>query len=306
MRETSPSPAAAHLASGARLALIGIGINVVLAAVKLLTGFLGHSYALIADGVESTLDIAASLVIWSGLKFAARPPDETHPYGHGKAEPVSAIIVSLAVMAAAVGLAVASAREILTPHHAPAPYTLIILVAIVCIKELMYRLVMRAGNRTGSTALKADAIHHRSDALTSVAAFVGISIALIGGDGYEPADDYAALLACGWIAYNGFRLFLPALNDVLDAAPPPEVEDNVRAAAKAVEGVREIDQCRVRKMGLEYYVDLHIEVDGHIPVSEGHEIAHEVKDALLRSDLSVADVLVHVEPVERDHRHRPI
>lgn len=281
-------------------------VSLGLAVIKLLTGWLGHSYALIADGMESMLDVGSSLVMWSGLKFAARPPDEDHPYGHGKAEPVAAILVSLAVMAAACGLAIESVREILTPHHAPAWYTLVVLVVVVAIKEGMYRLVMRAATQADSTAIKTEAVHHRSDAITSVAAFIGISIALIGGEGYEQSDDYAALLACGWIAYNGISLFFPALKDVLDTAPPGELTEAIRKTAAAVDGVRAIDQCRVRKMGLEFYVDIHIEVDGNIPVSAGHEIAHEVKDDLRRSHPNVADVLVHVEPIERDHRHRPV
>ena len=205
-----PDVSASNLQSGARIALLGMLINAALAVAKIVAGVLGNAYVLIADGIESTLDIAGSVVIWGGLKFAARPPDATHPYGHGKAEPVAAAIVATGVIIAAVALAIQSAREIVTPHHAPAPFTLIVLIVVVIVKELLYRSVMRLGRNVESTAVQTDAWHHRSDALTSLAAFVGISIALIGGAGWEAADDWAALFACGWIGVNGFRLLWPA------------------------------------------------------------------------------------------------
>ena len=285
-----------RLESGARLALAGIVVNTLLAVIKIASGIAGNCYVLIADGIESTLDIFGSIVIWGGLKLAALPPDDSHPYGHGKAEALAAIVVALTVMAAAVGLAVQSVREILTPHHAPAPFTLIVLVAVVIVKETLFRKVIHAGDEIGSSAVKADAWHHRSDAITSIAAFIGISIALIGGPGWEPADDWAALFACGLIGFNGCRLLLPALQEALDAAPPRRFAENVRAIAAAVPGVLDLDQCRVRKMGLDLYVDLHVGVDAEMSVREGHRIAHEVKDAIRAAIPEVADVLVHIEP----------
>jgi cation diffusion facilitator family transporter len=296
--ETTANVSASNLQSGARIALLGMAINVVLAAVKITAGVLGNSYALIADGIESTLDIGGSAVIWGGLKFAARPPDATHPYGHGKAEPLAAVVVALGVIVAAVGLAAESVREILTPHHAPAPFTLVVLIAVVIVKELLYRSVVRIGRDVASTAMQTDAWHHRSDAFTSIAAFIGISIAVIGGPGWESADDYAALLACGLIAYNGYRLLSPALHEVMDTAPRGEMNDAIRSAAERVPGVLEVEKCLVRKMGLDFYVDLHVAVDGEISVRAGHDIAHEVKDAIRGTDRRIADVLVHVEPVE--------
>ncbi len=296
MNKTATPNGNAALEYGMKLALLGIGINAVLAVVKLLAGYTGHSYALIADGIESTLDIAGSFIIWGGLKLATKPADADHPYGHGKAEPVAGIIVSLAVLAAAAGLTFESIREILTPHHAPAPFTLIILLAVVVIKETLYRVVMWHGVRAQSTAIKTDAGHHRADAITSVAAFIGISIALLGGKGWEQADDWAALFACALIAYNGVRLLKPALLEIMDTAPPKDFENNVRRAAESVDGVDNVQRCRIRKMGVEFYVDLHVWVDGRMSVSEGHRIAHAVKDAVRASNPAVADVLVHVEP----------
>ena len=294
---TSNVPAS-NLQTGARVALFGMIVNLVFAAVKILGGILGNAYVLIADGIESTLDIVGSFIIWSGLKFAARPPDETHPYGHGKAEPIAAVIVALFVLAAAAGLAVESVREILTPHHGPAPFTLAILIVVIVVKEIMYRYVNRIGRHVESTAVQTDAWHHRSDALTSTAAFIGISVALIGGEGWQSADDWAALFACAVIAANGVRLLQPAFYEIMDTAPRGEIVDLVRKAAASVPGVIEIDKSFVRKMGISFYVDLHVKVDGKISVREGHHIAHEVKRAIQQTDPRIADVLVHIEPAQ--------
>jgi cation diffusion facilitator family transporter len=283
---------------GARLALIGVVVNFFLAVIKITAGILGHCYALIADGIESTLDIFGSLAIWFGLKVAAEPPDETHPYGHGKAEPLASVAVALAVIAAAIALAVKSVREIITPHHAPAPFTLAVLVLVIVVKETLFRKVAGAAAQLGSGAVKTDAWHHRSDAITSAGAFIGISVALIGGPGWEAADDWAALFTCGIIGFNGWRLLMPAVHEVMDTAPPKEVEDSVRAVAQRVAGVLNVEKCRLRKMGTEFYVDIHIGVDADLTVRAGHQIGHDVKDAIRAANSAMADVLVHIEPIE--------
>src|SRR5437868_821123 len=288
--------AASNLQAGARVALFGMIVNLVFAAAKILGGLVGNAYVLIADGIESALDIAGSLIIWGGLKFAARPPDETHPYGHGKAEPIAAVVVAVGVLAAALGLAIESVREIRTPHHGPAPFTLGILIVVIVVKEILFRYVNRVARNVESTAVQTDAWHHRSDALTSAAAIIGITAALIGGRGWESADDWAALFACCVIAANGVRLLRPALYEIMDTAPRGEIVDRVRNAAAAVPGVIEIDKCFVRKMGLSFYVDLHVRVDAGMTVREGHDIAHQVKRAIQDSDGRIADVLVHIEP----------
>jgi len=288
-----------NLQTGARVALLGLAINVVLCAVKIFVGIVGNAYVLIADGIESGLDIAGSIVIWGGLKFAARPPDETHPYGHGKAEPIAAIVVSILVLGAALGLAIQSVREIFVPHHGPAPYTLLVVVGVVFIKEFLYRYVIRIGRDVESTAVQTDAWHHRSDAITSIAAFIGISVALIGGEAWYTADDWAALFACAVIAANGYRLLKPALHEIMDTAPRGEIVELVRKAACAVPGVLEVEKSFVRKMGLIFYADLHVGVNGDISVREGHDIAHEVKRAIQKAEPRIADVLVHIEPVHK-------
>ena len=284
--------------TGARLALVGVAVNFLLAFVKITAGILGNCYALIADGIESTLDIFGSLAIWFGLKVAAEPPDDEHPYGHGKAEPLASVVVAFAVILAAIGLAVESVREIVTPHHTPAPFTLAVLVVVIVVKETLFRKVAGAAEQLGSSAVKTDAWHHRSDAITSVGAFIGISIAIAGGPGWEQADDWAALFTCGIIGFNGWRLLMPALLEIMDTAPPKELEAAVRAVAAAVPGVIDVEKCRLRKMGIEFYVDIHIGVDAAISVRDGHRIAHAVKDAIRAANPAAADVLVHIEPIE--------
>jgi cation diffusion facilitator family transporter len=293
---TQPQASTSNLQTGARVALFGLVINIVLSSAKIVAGMLGNAYVLIADGIESAFDVAGSMIIWSALKFAARPPDATHPYGHGKAEPIAAIIVSAGVLAAALGLAIQSVRELFLPHHAPAPFTLGILIIAVVIKEVLYRYVIQFGRDVESTAIQTDAWHHRTDAMTSVAAFIGISVALIGGEAWQSADDWAALFACGLIGANGYRLLRPALFEIMDTAPRGGIVDLVRDAARAVPGVVEIEKPLIRKMGLSFYVDLHVKVNGAISVREGHHIAHEVKQAIQRADKRIADVLVHIEP----------
>ncbi len=293
-----PHASVNNLQTGARIALFGLAINIMLASVKMLAGFFGNAYVLIADGIESAMDVGGSIVIWGGLKVAARPPDRTHPYGHGKAEPIAAVIVAIGVLAAALGLAIQSVREIFLPHHGPAPYTLVVLIVAVIVKEILYRYVIRFGRSVESTAVQTDAWHHRTDAMTSIAAFIGISVALVGGEAWQSADDWAALFACGLIGTNGYRLLRPALFEIMDTAPRGKIVDSVRNAAAAVPGVIEVEKCLIRKMGLDFYVDLHVGVNGSISVHEGHEIAHQVKAAIQQGDSRIADVLVHIEPAK--------
>ena len=281
---------------GLRATLIGIVVNTLLAATKGIAGVLGNSYALIADAIESTTDIASSFIVWGGLKISALPPDADHPYGHGKAEPLAAVVVSLTLIAAAIGIAIQSVREIITPHHAPAPFTLVVLVLVVVTKESLFRFVFKVGQSTNSTAVRSDAWHHRSDAITSAAAFIGISVALIGGVGYESADDWAALFASAIIVLNAYRILRPAINEVMDAAPPTVVEESVRKVAMNVEGVMAVEKCFIRKMGFAYYVDLHVTVEGALSVRQGHDIARHVKQIIRTSYPSIAEVLVHIEP----------
>jgi len=285
-----------------RTAQVGMLVNAVLAATKLLAGVLGSSYALIADGVESTADIFSSLIVWGGLRIASRSADEDYPFGYGKAEPIAAAVVGLMLIAAAIGIAIESVREILVPHHAPAPFTLAVLVGVVLVKEVLYRRVFRVGADVGSTAVKADAWHHRADAITSAAAFVGISIALVGGRGWEPADDWAALLASTIIAYNGIAVLRPAVADLMDRAPGEEMLARVGAAAIGVRGVCAIEKLKVRKAGLGYWVDLHVQADPSLPLEDAHVLSGMVKSAIRQAVPEVAGALIHMEPYESGER----
>jgi cation diffusion facilitator family transporter len=271
-------------------------IDACLAVLKGITGVVGNSYALIADAMESVMDIVRSLILLGGLKIASVPPDVSHPYGHGKAEPLAAIVVAVGFIGGALGLAIQSVREILTPHGSPAAYTLAVLALVIVSKELLFRFLARVSKELKSSALTVGAWDKRSDALTSGAAFIGISVALIGGEGYEAADDWAALAACAVIAYNGYRVLMPAIHEVMDAASSPEIEELVRRVARAVPGVVALDVCTVRKMGLEFFVDLHVWVEGTMTVHEGHEVAHRVKDAVRHANPQIRDLLIHIEP----------
>jgi cation diffusion facilitator family transporter len=282
-----------------RSALLGVIINPFLVVVKLTAGIYGHSYALIADAIESGLDIGVSVVTWRALRLGAKPPDSDHPYGHGKVEPLTAMVIALTMIAAAIGLALESVRLIVTPHEIPHVFTLPILAVVIVTKVLLSRFVFKVGQTVNSTIVRTDAWHHSADALVSIFAFIGISVAIIKGKGYESADDWAALIACGIIIFNALHMFRPALAEVMDAAPDnDDIEKQVRQIASSVKDVRLLEKCRVRKYGLKWIVDLHVGVDGDLSVKRGHAIAHEVKDALIQADIGVADVLVHIEPVD--------
>ncbi len=283
---------------GVSTVLVGLSSNVMLAAIKIITGIIGNSYALLADGIESTLDIFSSAVVLGGIKISSMPADENHPYGHGKAESLAAMSVSLILLMAGIGIAVKSVLEIMQPHHTPAFFTLIVLVGVIIIKEIMFRFLFSVGKSVNSLSLTTEAWHHRSDALTSTAAFIGISIAIIGGKGYQRADDWAALAASGIIIFNGINMLKGAVREIMDHAPDPETEETIRSIAGRIEGVAAIEKCRVRKSGLNLFVDIHVEVDPYMQVHKAHAIAHEVKNALITSSLGIADVLVHIEPAK--------
>jgi cation diffusion facilitator family transporter len=287
---------------GMRAAVTGLFANVSLVAVKMVAGVVGNSYALIADAIESSTDVFSSLIVWAGLLVTTRPADEEYPYGYGKAEVLAAASVSLMLIGAALGIAVAAVTEIRTPHHAPAPFTLAVVVAVVVAKWLLARRVQRIGEETGSGAVKADAWHHWSDALTSAAAFVGISVALWGGSGWEAADDWAALAAAGVIAFNGVRLLRPAVGDLMDKMPEDPEVDRIARAAEAVEGVRAIEKLRVRRLGLDYYVDLHTQADPELPLRDAHTLSGKVKGVIKAAVPKVAGVLIHMEPYEGEIR----
>lgn len=278
-----------------RIALLGLIVNFSLANIKLVAGIVGHSYALIADAVESMADIFGSVVVWGGIRIARQPPDEKHPYGHGKAEAVAALVVGMMLVGAAVGIGVEAVREILQPQRSPSAFTLWVLVGVVAVKETMFQIGRRAEKRTGSSAIGADAWHHRSDAITSLAAGIGITVAVYVPGQHAWADDAAALLASGIILFNAIRIMGPPLMELMDAEQST-VGDKARDIALEVAGVMDIEKVYARKSGTHFWIDMHMEVNPDMRVEDAHLLAHRVKDEIRSRMPSVEDVLIHVEP----------
>lgn len=272
--------------------------NFLLAVVKALAGIFGNSYALIADAIESTADVFASFLVLFGLKYATKPADENHPYGHGKIEPLVTFIVVAFLVTSATIIAIESIQHIQTPHKVPKSWTLPFLGLIIIWKEISYRIVLKKSKETNSTSLRADAWHHRSDALTSIMAFIGISIALYFGEGFETADDWAALIASGIILYNSYLIFRPALGEIMDEHIHEDLVDEIRTISLTVDGIVGTEKCFIRKAGMQYHLDLHAIVDGTISVKEGHELAHQLQDKLKQEIPNLCHVLIHIEPDE--------
>ena len=295
----------ARLQRSLRATFLGLAANVTLVVAKFLAGIFGHSQALIADAVESLADIFSSVIVWRGLVVAETPPDDDHPYGHGKAEPIAAASVSVMLLLAAGWIAFNALHDLNEPRVAPSPWTLIILIVIIAVKETLFRFVLRESETVESSAVETDAWHHRSDAITSAAAFLGISISLIGGKGYEAADNWAAVAAAAVIAWNGWRLLHPAVNELMDRSPDRELVEKIRAVSKTIAGVDDIDKCYVRKMGYQFFVDIHVVVDPQMTVERSHRIGHDVKDKLRAEIPTVRDVLVHIEPFKAARKTAP-
>ncbi len=283
---------------GVRAARVGLLTNAVLAMIKLLAGLAGNSYALVADAVESTADVFSSLVVWGGLRLSVRSADDQFPFGYGKAEPMAAAVVALMLLGAAAGIAVEAVHEIFTPHHVPEPYTLVVLVAVVVIKEVLARRISRVGRAVDSTAVLGDAWHHRSDAITSAAAAIGITVALVGGPPWATADDWAALAAAGVILVNGLTILRRAALDLMDRTPEEEVISEIARAAQSVPEVEEIETLKVRKAGLSVFVDIHVEAEPTMSLREAHIVSGKVKTRICRAVPTVVGVLVHMEPHE--------
>jgi cation diffusion facilitator family transporter len=290
---------------GMRSSLVGMGVNLALASGKLIAGILGTSYALVADAIESLGDVVGSIVVWRGLQIASRPPDQNHPYGHGKAEPIAAALVSVMLVAAGTGIAFQAAREIASPHRAPQPFTLAVVLGVVAIKEGLFRFAYKVGSETGSHAVRTDAWHHRSDAITSLAAAVGITIALVGGKGWETADAWAALFASAIIIVTGWRMLRPAVEELMDQSPASGLVEETIQVAESHAGVYRIEKLLMRKMGLYFVADMHLEVHPEMTVRESHALAHDVKEDVQRRFPQIIEMTIHVEPARDLAAHVP-
>ena len=271
--------------------------NISLAAVKIVVGMAGSSYALIADGIESIADCVSSLIVWNGLRVANRAADEDHPYGHGKAEAVAALLAGIGLVVSAGIIAWHAVREMFSPHLTPALFTIPALILIIAAKEALYRFTSRGASHHDSGALRAEAWHHRSDSLTSLGVLLGIIIAVVAGPDYAYFDDLAACLVTGLILYNAFRIMRPALDELMDRKIEDEQATSLFKAISSVPGVMDVETLIVRRSGRGFIVDVHLEVNPAISVREGHAIAHAVKDQLLDLDQpTVLHVTTHVEP----------
>ncbi|MBX9856159.1 MAG: cation diffusion facilitator family transporter [Gemmatimonadaceae bacterium] len=301
MAASSPPPtppATPAPANTQRLAQVGLLVNACLAVIKLVAGLLGNAYALVADAIESATDMVGSLVVWGGLRLSSRDPDAQYPFGYGRAEALAGAVVAALMLGASAGITVEAVREIRTPHHAPAPWTLGVLLMVIVVKETLAKRVALAGASSGSVAVTADAWHHRSDAISSFAAFVGITVAVVGGEGWEVADDWAALVAATIIAVNGVLMLRRALHELMDRAPEPAVLSCISEAALGTSGVLAIEKLKVRKTGTAYYVDIHVQADPSMTLHEAHILSGRVKGAIRGRLPAAAGVLIHMEPYE--------
>ncbi len=276
--------------------LLSLFGNIVLVFVKLITGLVGNSFALVADAIESAGDVFSSFIIYLGLRVSDKPSDKDHPFGHGKVEPIISFLVVFFLIVSAGFIAYQAISNIQSPQKMPSPYTLIVLAGVILYKELLYQFVNRKSKQTDSTSLKADAWHHRSDAITSLAAFIGIGLAVMLGEGYEQIDDWAALVASAIIVVNAYFVFRPALGELLDEQNHDVLIDEVRAVAEKVTGVIDTEKCFIRKFGMRYVVDIHVRVSATLTVAEGHTIGHNVQNIVRNNFPQIEHVFTHVEP----------
>jgi cation diffusion facilitator family transporter len=298
---TEPDSIASLYREVTRAAWLGLVVNLLLGVVKLVAGIIGHSFALIADAVNSIGDVVTTVVVLFALRVAQLPADEEHPYGHTRAEGIAATNVALIVILSALVVGREAIQRFNMEHEIPPSWTLWIAGANILIKEGLYQYKMRVGKRTGSAAIIANAWDHRSDALCALAVLIGLAVVRIGGPSFVWADEAASLVIVIAIVWSGIKLFRSSASELMDVQADPEFVDEIRAAALSVAGVEDVETLWVRKSGLEYFADIHIEVDQHLSVAEGHRIGHQVKDHLLESFTSLRDVLVHLEPFPHTH-----
>ncbi len=284
-----------------RATLLGLAANLTLGIVKFVGGVLGESFALISDAINSLGDSLISIVVLFAMWFAQKPADREHPYGHTRAEAIAASNVALLIIASAVVVGWEAIRRTGIPHDVPPIWTLWIAGANVLIKESLYRYKVRVGKRTGSIAILANAWDHRSDALCSLAVLIGLGVIRLGGPNYIWADEVAALIVVVVILSSGTKLFRKSASELMDLQADDQFVQEIRRAAEEVDSVKAVETLRVRKSGLEYLADIHIEVDARTTVEEGHRIGHCVKGQLMEKFAMLRDVLVHLEPHPHTH-----
>jgi cation diffusion facilitator family transporter len=288
-----------------RATWLGLAINLLLGCAKLAGGLLGRSFALISDAVNSLGDVLTSVAVLLAFRVAQKPADAEHPYGHTRAEAIAGSNVAVLVMVSALIVGWRAIQGIpKSSHQVPPAWTLAIAGANVVIKEGLYQYKIRLGRRAGSRAVIANAWDHRADAFSALAVLVGLLIVRVGGPKFLAVDELAALFVVMVILSSGTKLFWASAQELMDAQADPTLVDQIRAQAAKVRGVKRVDKLWVRKSGMEYLVDIHIQVPAEESVAEGHRVGHLVKDELLNGFTNLRDVMVHLEPYP--HSHEPV
>ena len=283
-------------ALGLRIAATSVAVNAALAALNVGTGLRAGSASVVAVGVEFAGDVLAALVVWTGLRIAARPPDANHPYGHGRAEVVAGLVVGMMLCAVGVSIAVRSISGYDAAHPPPPTFALWPLVATLAVKLVMTWGKIRAGRRIGSSALVADGWNDAVDVLSTSAALCAVALTLYDPQRFLPADHFGAFAVGIVVISIGLRLTRDASLELMDTMPDARLLERVRAAACRDEQARGVEKCFARKTGLRYHVDLHLDVDPAMTVADSHAVAQRVRERVRREVPEVEDVLVHVEP----------
>jgi cation diffusion facilitator family transporter len=283
--------------------LVGSAVDLLLGVAKILVGVIGSSQALIADGVHSLSDLATDVVVLVAMKHGGREADEEHPYGHGRIETLATIVLGVALVLVAAGIAWDAVERLMQPERLMHPGWLALVVAAISIvsKEAIYHYTMRTADKLGSNLLRANAWHSRSDAISSVIVVIGV-LGAMGGLDY--LDAVAAIGVAIMIAKIGFDLAWQSAQELIDTAMEPEQVEQIRHSILAVDGVRSMHMLRTRRMGSDGLVDVHIQVGPNISVSEGHRISDTVRAQIMRDVEAVTDVMVHIDP-EDDEQAAP-
>jgi cation diffusion facilitator family transporter len=284
-----------------QVAFWGIVVSLCLGLVKLLGGWFGHSFALVSDAAHSLGDALVSSAILGALVLSQRPANPDHPYGYTRAETAAGSSAALLLILSALWIAWQAITTFADEYRSPETYTLVIALGSAVLKEGLYRYNSGVARRAGSSALLASAWDHRLDALSSVAVLAGVGLAKWGGPPWHWADHAAALIVAAMLLGVGIRLFWSNFHELMDQQADQRIVNQVRAAAGTVPGVSGIEKLRVRKTGLEYLVDMHVEVDPDMTVRDGHTIAHAVKDHVMTRVMLIKDMLIHIEPAP-NHR----
>lgn len=272
--------------------LVAAVANLALGILKVTVGVVAHSYALVADGLDSFSDLLTDAVVWLGAREGHRAPDSMHPYGHGRMETGATLVVGLVLMLTAVGIGYASVDRIRSPGSQPSVYALWAAVFCIATKELIYFYMIRVARRVQSKLLRANAWHHRTDSISSVVVLVGLAGSAFG---FSFLDPVAAVVVALMIGYLGWRTGWGAARELMDVSLEADRVKNIRQTIQGVEGVNDLHMLRTRHAGAHALVDVHVMVDPHITVSEGHRIAERIRDRVIHGVDEVADVLVHID-----------